>query len=362
MSDRKQIMSNDKSKIATLKSLDLFSRTVFQKIGVDSKSSDAATRAMLHGSLHGVDSHGIRLLPHYAQAFEGGRLNKKSKLEITTKNSGTSVLNANNSHGAVGTYAAIDHGINSAKENGIAAVVIQNTSHFGPAGAFSKVAADNGMIGLVFGNSDSFVQLYDGVEPFHGTNPISVAVPSGEANPWLLDMATSSVPFNRVELHRSQKSKLPPGVASDKYGSATIDPFKAEMLTPLGGFNHGFKGAGLGGVAEIFSAVLSGMRLSPDILPMTGSDFTQPRGLGAFVIVIDPTGFVAAPIFQAGMLRYLSLLRNSKPRQQQRVMAPGDREWKTARKRSQEGIPLDPTTVTKFYDLALTLCINVPWK
>ena len=355
-------MSNDDSNLATLQSLDFFSRAVFKNIGVDCKSSDAATRAMLHGSLHGVDSHGIRLLHHYVQAFEGGRLNKNPKLGITQKRSSTSVLNADNSHGAVGTYAAVDHGIKTARENGIGAVVIQNTSHFGPAGAFSKVAADNGMIGLVFGNSDSFVQLYDGAEPFHGTNPISVAVPSGGANPWLLDMATSSVPFNRVELHRSKKSELPPGVASDNDGSETIDPFAAEMLTPLGGIDYGFKGAGLGGVAEIFSAVLSGMRLSPDILPMTGSDFTKPRGLGAFVIVIDPEGFVAAPIVQAGMLRYLSILRNSKPRDGQTIMAPGDREWKTARKRRQEGIPLDPITVAKFSDLALTYCISVPWQ
>ena len=159
-------MSNDVSHHATLKSLETFSRTVFEKISVDSKSSDAATRAMLHGSLHGVDSHGIRLLTHYAQAFEGGRLNKKPKLEITQQRSGTSVLNADNAHGALATYAAIDHGIKTAKESGITAVSIQNTSHFGPAGAFSKVAADAGMIGLVFGNSDSFVRLFDGAEAF----------------------------------------------------------------------------------------------------------------------------------------------------------------------------------------------------
>lgn len=354
-------MSNDVNHHATLQSLETFSRTVFEKIDVDAKSSDAATRAMLHGSLHGVDSHGIRLLAHYTQAFEGGRLNKQPKLELTQQRSGTSVLDADNAHGAAATYAAIDHGIKTAKESGIAAVAIQNTSHFGPAGAFSKVAADAGMIGLVFGNSDSFVRLFDGAEAFHGTNPISVAVPSGEANPWLLDMATSSVPFNRVELHRSKKNDLPKGVASDNNGAATVDPFAAEMLAPLGGSDFGFKGAGLGGVAEIFSAVLSGMKLSPDIAPMVGPDFAQVRGLGAFVIVIDPTGFVAAPIIEAGMLHYLSLLRNSKPRHGQRVMAPGDREWKTAYKRRKEGVPLDPITVAKFNELALAHDIRVPW-
>ena len=355
-------MPNKVNEIVTLDSLESFSRTVFEKIDVDARSSDAATRAMLHGSLHGVDSHGIRLLAHYVQSFEGGRLNKQPKVEIHQQRTGTTVLNADNAHGAVGTYAAIDHGIKIAKDTGIAAVAIQNTSHFGPAGAFSKVAADSGMIGLVFGNSDSFVSLFDGAEAFHGTNPISVAMPSGQENPWLLDMASSSVPYNRVELHRSKQSDLPLGVASDRSGASTTDPFAAEMLTPLGGVDFGFKGAGLGGVAEIFSAVLSGMKLSPDIAPMSGPNFAEARSLGAFVIIIDPTGFVAAPLVQAGMLRYLTLLRGSKPRAGQRVMAPGDREWETARRRRKHGISLDPITVAKFTELAQAHRISLPWS
>ena len=74
------------------------------------------------------------------------------------------------------------------------------------------------------------MRLFDGAEPFHGTNPISVAVPSGQDDPWLLDMATSSVPFNRVELHRSLQRDLAKGVASDSDGRDTTDPFSAEML------------------------------------------------------------------------------------------------------------------------------------
>tara|TARA_B100000780_G_scaffold3825_1_gene3088 strand:- start:993 stop:2066 length:1074 start_codon:yes stop_codon:yes gene_type:complete len=354
-------MSDVKDIHAQVGSLDSFSRQVFQNAGVDTLSSDAATRAMLHGSIHGVDSHGIRLLAHYVKAFQGGRLNKRPKVTIIQERSGTAVLDADNAHGAVGAFAAIEHAIGNAKAAGIAAVAIQNTSHFGPAGAFSKAAADAGMIALVFGNSDSFVRLFDGAEPFHGTNPISVAVPSGQDDPWLLDMATSSVPFNRVELHRSLQRDLAKGVASDSDGRDTTDPFSAEMLAPVGGSDFGFKGAALGGVAEIFSAVLTGMKLSPDIAPMVGPDFLHAREMGAFVIVMDPVAFVAAPLIEAGMTRYLSLLRGSKPRAGQRVMAPGDREWARAAQRQVQGIPLDPVTVANFSQLAEDYKVRLPW-
>ncbi|MBT6543204.1 MAG: Ldh family oxidoreductase [Rhodobacteraceae bacterium] len=355
-------MSDVKDIHAQVGSLDSFSRQVFQNAGVDALSSDAATRAMLHGSIHGVDSHGIRLLAHYVKAFQGGRLNKRPKVTIIQERSGTAVLDADNAHGAVGAFAAIEHAIGNAKAAGIAAVAIQNTSHFGPAGAFSKAAADAGMIALVFGNSDSFVRLFDGAEPFHGTNPISVAVPSGQDDPWLLDMATSSVPFNRVELHRSLQRDLAKGVASDSDGRDTTDPFSAEMLAPVGGSDFGFKGAALGGVAEIFSAVLTGMKLSPDIAPMVGPDFLHAREMGAFVIVMDPVAFVAAPLIEAGMTRYLSLLRGSKPRAGQRVMAPGDREWARAAQRQVQGIPLDPVTVANFSQLAEDYKVKLPWN
>ena len=354
-------MSDVKDIHAQVGSLDSFSRQVFQNAGVDTLSSDAATRAMLHGSIHGVDSHGIRLLAHYVKAFQGGRLNKRPKVTIIQERSGTAVLDADNAHGAVGAFAAIEHAIGNARAAGIAAVAIQNTSHFGPAGAFSKAAADAGMIALVFGNSDSFVRLFDGAEPFHGTNPISVAVPSGQDDPWLLDMATSSVPFNRVELHRSLQRDLAKGVASDSDGRDTTDPFSAEMLAPVGGSDFGFKGAALGGVAEIFSAVLTGMKLSPDIAPMVGPDFLHAREMGAFVIVMDPVAFVAAPLIEAGMTRYLSLLRGSKPRAGQRVMAPGDREWARAAQRQVQGIPLDPVTAANFSQLAEDYKVKLPW-
>ena len=354
-------MSDVKDIHAQVGSLDSFSRQVFQNAGVDTLSSDAAIRAMLHGSIHGVDSHGIRLLAHYVKAFQGGRLNKRPKVTIIQERRGTAVLDADNAHGAVGAFAAIEHAIGNAKAAGIAAVAIQNASHFGPAGAFSKAAADAGMIALVFGNSDSFVRLFDGAEPFHGTNPISVAVPSGQDDPWLLDMATSSVPFNRVELHRSLQRDLAKGVASDSDGRDTTDPFSAEMLAPVGGSDFGFKGAALGGVAEIFSAVLTGMKLSPDIAPMVGPDFLHAREMGAFVIVMDPVAFVAAPLIEAGMTRYLSLLRGSKPRAGQRVMAPGDREWARAAQRQVQGIPLDPVTVAKFSQLAEDYKVKLPW-
>lgn len=344
------------TKPVQVQELDRFCRAVLAGVGADAETARDCTASMLHGSIHGVDSHGVRLLGHYTKALQGGRVNKTPTLQFTRTRAGSGMLNGDNAQGARATYAAVDHACTLATEAGVGAVGITDSSHFGPAGAYAMRAAQRGMLALVTCNSDSFVRLHDGAERFHGTNPLSIACPA-PGNPWLLDMATSAVPYNRVELYRSTGTTLPEDVASDKEGADTTDPHLAEMLAPLGGM-FGFKGAALGGVAEIFSAVMTGTKLSADIAPMGGPDFSTPRGMGAFVIALDPNAFAGAEIVQAGITRYLELLRASPARPGRKVMAPGDREWATAEERRANGITLDPVTADSFAELARSLRID----
>jgi LDH2 family malate/lactate/ureidoglycolate dehydrogenase len=347
-------------KLSTIEHLTNFCLAAFRAVGAEEETALAATRSMMHGTLHGVDSHGVRLLAHYVTALEGGRLAKRPEMRFHKIKTGSGLLDAGHAQGARATYHAVDLAIGMARETGIAAVGIQNSSHFGPAGAYAKAAADAGFVALVVANSDSFVRLHDGASRFHGTNPIAFAAPSGGANPWLLDMATSSVPFNRVELYQSLRVDLPEGVASDAQGDEVTDPNMAEMLAPVGGA-FGFKGAALGGLAEILSAAMTGMRFSPEIATMAGPDFATPREMGAFVLVMDPQGFIGAALMAAGMQRYLEQLRASPARPGSRVMAPGDREWEEAVRRQAEGVWLDPVTVAGFAGLAQAYGLDLPY-
>ena len=338
---------------------DRFCRAILLAVGADEATAGAATRAMMHGSRLGVDSHGIRLLDHYVAVMTEGRVDPRPDIRITQTGAAAAWLDAGHGHGALAAYRAMEKAIELAETAGIGAVSIRNSSHFGPAGAYALEAAAKGYVGGAFCNSDSFVRLHDGAMRFHGTNPISFAVPVQGQNPWLLDMATSAIPYNRVKLYRSLGRELPSAVASNIEGKDTQDPSLVEMLAPLGA-EFGFKGAGLAGPVEILSAVLSGMGLSFDLLPMNGPDFSTPRALGAFIVAIRPGAFVSEEIFQAGMHRYLEALRSSPARDGMRVMAPGDREWAVAEERRQRGIPLDPATRESFAKLAEQYGLEAP--
>lgn len=346
-------------KRVALGALERFSRAVFLASGADNATADAATRAMLHGSRLGIDSHGFRLLGHYAHVMTTGRLNPRPNIQISSTFGAIASLDADHGHGALAAYEAMRHATGIAETLGLGAVAIRNGSHFGPAGAFALAAAQAGYIGLAVCNTDSLVRLHDGAAGFHGTNPIACAVPTGGEHPWLLDMATSAIPFNRVKLYRSLRKPLPPSVASSTDGTDTEDPDAAVMLAPLGGA-YGYKGAGLAGLVEILSAVLTGMTTSLDMLAMVGPDLATPRRMGAFVMAIRPDAIIDAASFRAGMEGYLDTLRKSPVKAGATVLAPGDREWAEAARRDVEGAPIDPETERAFLDLSGQYNIPLP--
>lgn len=314
--------------------------------GASPATADAATRALMHASLVGVDSHGVRLTEHYCKMMAGGRINKTPQLHVRRTAAASAMVNGDDGLGHYAAYRAVDVGIEIARENGIAGVGIEHSSHLGAAGAYAVAGAEQGFVTFATTNTDAMVALFDGAQRFHGTNPLAFAAPVPNSRPWLLDMATSSIPMNRVLLHRSLGIELPAGVAADAEGHSTRDPHAAEMLLPLGGEEYGYKGAGLAGVATLFSALLTGTTLDPDFIPMygTGNDH-EPRNMGHFVMVIDPGKFVGAELFGQAIGSYLASLRGASARAGGGpIMAPGDREWDEADRRSTKGVPIDPDT------------------
>lgn len=317
----------------------------FRDAGVSEASLQAAVKAMMHASMAGVDSHGVRLTPHYLTMLASGRLNKDPQLVVTKTGAGAAMVDGDNGLGHYAAYKAVEVACDLAAEAGMAGVGVNHSSHFGAAGAFALRAAERGMIGFATTNSDALAPLFGGADKFHGTNPLAFAAPTQGGQPWFFDMATTSVPLNRVLLHRSLGKELPAGVAADAQGAPTTDPQAAEMVLPLGGGDYGYKGAGLAGVATVLSAVLNGGRLDFEMIPMVGpGDASTPRNMGHFVFAIDPAFFGAGAGFAAMMAHYVASLRGAPARDGAELMAPGDREWRVVADRRENGVPIDRDT------------------
>ncbi|MET0527554.1 MAG: Ldh family oxidoreductase, partial [Microvirga sp.] len=313
--------------------------------GADEPTARAATRAMMHASRLGVDSHGVRLTSHYGRELRAGRINPRPSVQTRRTAPAAAILDADEGLGHASAYAGMELACELARDVGVAAVGVVRSSHYGAAGAYALAGAEAGLIALSVTNSDAVVVLHGGAERFHGTNPIAAAAPVPGQKPWLLDMATSSVPLNRVLLYRTLGRELPEGVAADKSGQWTKDPATAELLMPLGGNDFGFKGAGLAGLVSLLCTVLIGGTLDHLVVPMGAADDPQsPRDIGHFCIAIDPNHFAGRAAYEGAIVRYLADLRKSASRPGETTMAPGDREWAVEADRRRSGIPVDHET------------------
>jgi len=299
--------------------------------GASAESAEAATWALLHASIHGVDSHGIRLLPWYAECLRDGLVRGNPRITVHPLRRAAVRVDADGGMGHLATYRAMDEACALARDCGIGLAAVVNSTHFGAAGAYTLAAADGGFIGLVAGNSCAYVVPHSGSVPIHGTSPISLAAPNPGGDAFLLDMATSAFPWNKVLRYRTEGLELPHGVAVDANGGFVTDPNLAVSLAPVGGVGFGFKGAALAGVAEVLAGVLTGMRLSTELDRAALAD----TGLGHFVMAVDPTLFMTLEDFGSRLQAYLDGFST-----QPGTYAAGGPEWERRRQREKDGIPL----------------------
>jgi|SRR5688572_781884 len=316
-----------------------FAEHALRAAGADAASAAGCARALLHASLHGVDSHGIRLLPFYVDCVQAGLAKGHPEISVVKVRAAAARVDADGGLGHAPTYRAVEVACGLATEAGIGLAAVIHSTHFGAAGAYALAGAEAGFHCLVLCNTGALVAPFDGAKPLHGTNPIAYAAPASLGRePFLLDMATSAIAWNRLLLSRTLKKDLPPDVAVDAYGDYTTDPEAGQMLAPLGGPRYGYKGAGLAGMIDIMIAALTGMRFG---FEQDGKALGDTE-LGHLVIAIDP-GLLGDPADVALRVAAYIDAAQSLSGDGRTVHAAGGPQWLAKADRSANGIPLpDP--------------------
>jgi len=304
--------------------------------------TDVATdvaEGLVQASLRGVDSHGVRLLPHYLQAVKGGRLNPNPTYRFDRTASATGLLDGDHTFGHAAGMEAARRAVALAREAGTGFVAVYNSSHFGAAAYFALEIARHDMIGIASTSTDALIKTYAGTRPFVGNNPICLAAPCRGEDPFCLDMATSVMTFNKIRQLRDAGLPAPAGVGADRDGRETTDPDTISMLLPIGGY----KGYGLSLMVEILCSLLSGMPYGPHIPKMFEAPLGQKRCLGHWIGAIRIDAFQPVETFKARLAEMLQELR-AEPRgdPETPIQVPGDPEKREAEQRSRHGIPLTP--------------------
>ena len=308
-----------------------------QRSRVSEDHARCLAESLVQTSLWGIDSHGIARLTHYLNRLAHGSVNPAPQIVVTRSGPATAQVAGDRGLGIVVAHRANRIAMEIAREQGVGAVGVSDSSHCGAVGLYARAAAREGLIGFAFTHSDKIAAPHGGHRPFLGTNPIAMAFPREGSEPVCLDMATTSIPWNRVMNARREGGAIAPGVAVDADGHDTTDAQQASALRPLGGPDYGHKGYGLALAVELLCGPLHGNPWGPLIGPMY-AELERPRRLGAFFVVLDPQRFAGGPAFAATVEQIARALAAEPGAPKM----PGDPEREAEAQRRAEGIPIEP--------------------
>ena len=328
-----------------------FCRETFLRAGLDPPGAEIVARSLVEADLRGIFSHGVVRLWLYERRVRAGLIRPNPAMRLTRTGPATTVLYGDHGAGQVVGSRAMAEAIALAREVGVGCVAATESNHFGIAAYFSMQALPHDMIGLAVSHSDSLVAPYGSARAYFGSNPISVAIPTGGEEPVILDMATSVAAMGKVTSAEAAGEAIPLGWAIDRAGNPTTDPSEAleGALLPIGTY----KGYGLGLVIEVFSALLGGSPFGPHVpIPF---EIKETQNLGHFFGAVDLRRFVDPTAFKARMDQMIREIK-SLPLAPgfEEILIAGEPEARCRKARVRDGIPLTAEAVQVLREYGFT--------
>ena len=326
---------------------------VFGKMGVPYEDAHITADVLVRANLRGIDSHGVARLARYVNGLRDGVMVAQPDERVVTETPTTVTLDAGAGLGQPVSFRAMNMAIEKAREYGSGFATVRNSNHYGIAGYYAMMALDQDMIGFSTTNAAVLVVPTFGRDAMYGTNPIALAVPAGEERPFVMDMATSTVPRGKLEVYDRQEKALPLGWATDERGIPTgdagrvLDNFLKRGgggLLPLGGAGEelsGYKGYGMGLMVEILSAVLPGAAFLTAVYPKDPAGKPLPANLGHFFGAWRLDAFRQPAELKADMDRLMRELKGgNRADGETRIYVHGEKEFEETERRASLGIPL----------------------
>lgn len=334
--------------MVTVEQLRQFCRQAVMLMGAGDKYASSVADAMAMTDSWGVFTHGSKLLYDYLLRVEAGGIHVNEWPAIVREGPAWAVVNANAVMGHVAGEFAIKTAIAKARQCGVGYVNVRNTNHFGAAGYYSWLAANQGFLGIAMSNDIPSVAAPGSKKAVTGSNPLSYAIPTGrDKDPILLDMAISTVAGGKVYAAHQRGEAIPDNWIIDSEGRPTTDsslyPQEA-ALQPM----SGPKGYGIALLIETLSGVLSGASITWQVGGFILGDKSIPTNHGAAFIVIDIDSIMARDEFEQRIDHLVDEIHNAPSVDDvERLMLPGEREWAHRADSLRHGIALPSDVVAK---------------
>ena len=333
--------------------LETFVASVFEAVGAPPEHAAIVASRLLEGDLRGRTGHGLMRVRQYADRARAGGINVEPDVHVVNDTPVSALVDGDNGFGPLVMTRAAELAIEKAGSSGLAWVSTRNSNHAGAAGVYPALALRRGLGAIYMAVAAANVMPpWGGVERLLGTNPIAVAIPAGESDPFQLDIATTVASQGTIRVMATTGQALPEGWVVDEAGRPITDPARAEegFLLPIGGH----KGSGLNVMIGLLAGVLNGAAFGGEVV---GRDQrSTPTNTGQMILVFRPDLFMAREDFGIAMDRHLEGLRRSRPRDPlQPVRLPGDRAVEREADQRRHGVDVPARLIEDLAALAAEL-------
>ncbi len=319
--------------------LEQFSTRLFEAAGMPRMDAEFSARCMIQTNLWGIDSHGLMRLPVYLKRLEKRAVNPNPSITCIKDDGGPLALYDGDAGlgYVVGKYG-MEQAIAKAKKWGIGFVLTNNSNHYGAAALYSRMAVEEGLIGLSATNVIPNIGVKGNRTPVTGNNPIALSIPLPGPFPFTLDISLSAVAGGKLLLAAKKGELIPKDWAVTKDGEETDDPVAGFEGFLLAMGMH--KGLGLSLFIDFITGVLAGGPFLSELRSMYKHP-DQPSLTTHMFMAIDPGRFLDKQQYESRSRAWVDMVGGSPMVDKaQHQILPGEIEYMVEQRRSSEGIPL----------------------
>lgn len=249
--------------------------------------------------------------------------------EVAVSKPSAMLIKGNGQPAPIITADYLDNAIVKAKEQGVYALGIYDSTYNDFFDVFCRRAAAQDCVVIIAENGGpQGVVPFGGRTDITGTNPLAYGIPT-HGDPIIFDAATAMHAYGLIRQAKERGARLPENAYVDKDGNPTTDPEVAHAVLPFGGF----KGYAINLLIDVLSGGLVRGKGGLD------QPLDSQRYIGTFIILIDPACFGELNVFKDSTTKLVNdILAVPALDPEQPVRVPGLRGAARKKKFEDEGM------------------------
>jgi LDH2 family malate/lactate/ureidoglycolate dehydrogenase len=209
-------------------------RARLRALGLDDEAAEALVRHFADAEAHGKESHGFaRIAWLESQPFDPAARPRRL--------AGEEAFERWDGAGALGylTLTAICDALLAAPPVTARVVVAKRTFPTGHLGCWARRLAEGGLVAALTATSPRRLPHPQGGPPLTGTNPLAIAIPSGDGRPLVADVSMGAVTHGDVLAGRARPDELVPFGGQQSHKAFALACGLELLVSALAGPEHG---------------------------------------------------------------------------------------------------------------------------